>query len=106
MSGHEKEAAYHHGPSVAQLLVRDPTAYKRRHIDEQQVVREQRLCVVNRPRESLTGGVAHVEREHRDHSVEAEALPHLRGEKDVQPFWVAINSSLVGGRHSSYSSLS
>ena len=47
VAGHEEEAADHHRLAVADLLVRDPAADERAGIDEHQVVRDERLRVIN-----------------------------------------------------------
>ncbi len=93
VAGHEEEAADHHGAPVAELPVGDPPADQRADVHEHQVVGVERRGLRGRPPEPLDG-IAQVEREHRHHRVEAEALPHLGGEQDVQPLRVLFRFRL------------
>src|SRR5262249_26148421 len=97
MAGHEEESADHHRLSIPKFLIRDPAPNQWRGVDKHQVIRKQSLRVVDGPAEPLASVVAHVEREHRYHGVEAEALPHLGGEQHVKAFWVMIDCKLCRG---------
>src|SRR5262249_41510950 len=68
---------------VAQEPIGDPASDDRGEEDEQQVVRPQRRGLRVVPAEALRL-VLEVEREEGEHRVEAEALPQLDGEKDVE----------------------
>ena len=85
MAGHEKEAADHDRLAITELAIRQPAADERTGVNEHQIIRVERRRVVARPGEALARGVAQIEREHREHRVVAEALPHLGREKDVEP---------------------
>ena len=81
------ETAEDHGLALAEPVVGDPAAEDRGAVDEPQVpaVELQRLRV--RPAEAGIHRVRRgrrVQHEERAHAVEAEALPHLRGEQEVE----------------------
>ena len=83
---HEEQAADQDRPAVAELPVGDPAADERAGVDEHQVV-ERRASAGAFVQPKPSPGLE-VEGEHRHHRVEAEPLPHLGGEEDVQPFGV------------------
>src|SRR5215813_14399804 len=97
MAGHEEESADHYRLSIPEFLIRDPTPNQWRRVDKHQVIRKQSLRVVDGPAEPLASLVAHVEREHRNHGVEAEALPHLCREKNVKARWMLLPAGFVSG---------
>ena len=97
LPGRHHQAAEDHRLALAEPVVGDPAAEDRGAVDEPQVpaVELQRLRV--RPAEARVhrvrrrGGVQH---EQRAHAVEAEALPHLGREQEVEAFRVTEEGPL------------
>ena len=97
LPGGHHQAAEDHRLALAEPVVGDPAAEDRGAVDEPQVptVELQRLRV--RPAEARIDRVRRgrgVQHEQRAHAVEAEALPHLRGEQEVEALRVAEESAL------------
>src|SRR5215213_1099475 len=98
MAGHEEQPAQHHRFSVAELAVRDDAANDRARIDEHQVGRPDAGRVVLGPAEAalpVRVAVDDVQGPDPAHGVEAEALPHLGEEQDVE----ALRMLLLDGRY-------
>jgi hypothetical protein len=94
VSGDEEEPPDHDRASISEEAVGQPSPEERTEEDEQQVVRPQRRGLRVRPAEALRL-VLEVEREQREHRVEAEALPQLDAEENVE----APRVSVVRGRN-------
>src|SRR5215210_2279954 len=96
MAGHEEQPAQHDRAPIAELAVRDDAADDRAGIDEHQVGGPDARRAVLGPAEaalSVRVAVGDIQGPDPAHGVEAEALPHLGEEQDVE----ALRMRLLDG---------